>query len=100
MQRQDTGEQEEVLTLGPGTQHYAIVEDKTPTPHDVINGSKVIAMNFKKGVHMFAIATKHIENDTTVFRVLFADNTTAFVALESLRTLDQPIFCGMFYSYP
>lgn len=95
VQRQDTGDRERILTLGPGTQHYAIVEDKIPNPHDIINGSKVIAMNSRKGVHMFATVTKHIKKDIIVFRVLFADNTTAFVALEFLRTLEPPIFCAL-----
>ena len=86
-------EENDIIILGPGTQHYIIVEDKVPAPKDIFLGTRVIAKHVKTGKYTFA-KVDTINSDK--YSVTFEDTqgTKGIVAVESIRTLDPPRFCG------
>lgn len=81
------------VDLAPGGQPYPMVEDRVPKLREIVIGSRVVAMNSAKGIFMLA-SVKGLKANGPIFHVLFADNTTAAVSLQQLRTLEQPTFCG------
>ena len=83
-------EQRYVSIFGPGTQYYIIVEDKLPSPENIL-GTRVIAM--QRGTYIFA-KVDAINGDK--YSVTFEDKqrTKQTVALEHIRNLFPPIFCG------
>ena len=84
-------EQRDVAIFGPGTQHYIIVEDKLPSPKNIFLGTRVIAM--QRGTYIFA-KVDAINGDK--YSVTFEDKqrTKQTVALEHIRNLFPPTFCG------
>ena len=91
----DPDSPEDDINLAPGTQPYAMVEDKIPRRQKIVNGTKMIALNPLKGTFMLAsVIGIGTLNDSSIYRVFFADNTTAVVPLEKIRSLEQPVFCG------
>lgn len=92
---QPSDEEEDVVILGRGTQHYIIVRDKVPPPKDIFLGTKVIAKHPKTAKYTFAKVNSI--NDEK-YSVTFEDKrgTTATLTIDSIRTLDPPRFCGTF----
>ena len=86
-------EEKDVVILGPGTQHYIIVEDKVPSPKDIFLGTRVIAKHVKTGKYTFA-KVDAIDDDK--YSVTFEGRpiSKGKVAIESIRILDPPRFCG------
>ena len=92
---QPSDEEEDVVILGRGTQHYIIVQDKVPPPKDIFLGTKVIAKHPNTAKYTFAKVNSI--NDEK-YSVTFEDKrgTTATLTIDSIRTLDPPRFCGTF----
>ena len=86
-------EEKDVVILGPGTQHYIIVEDKVPSPKDIFLGTRLIAKHVKTGKYTFA-KVDAIDDDK--YSVTFEGRpiSKGKVAIESIRILDPPRFCG------
>ena len=84
-------EQRYVSIFGPGTQYYIIVEDKLPSPENIFLGTHVIAM--QRGTYIFA---KVDAFNGDKYSVTFEDKqrTKQTVALEHIRNLFPPTFCG------
>ncbi|KAM7431863.1 CUB and sushi domain-containing protein 3 [Porites harrisoni] len=90
---QPSDEEEDVVILGRGTQHYIIVQDKVPPPKDIFLGTKVIAKHPNTAKYTFAKVNSI--NDEK-YSVTFEDKrgTTATLTIDSIRTLDPPRFCA------
>ena len=86
-------EEEDVVILGPGTQHYIIVEDKVPAAKDIFMETRVIAKHVKNGKYTFAKVLGIVDGQYTV---TFEDErgTIAMLRIDSIRLLDPPRFCG------
>ena len=85
-------DEEDVIIIGRGTQHYPIVEDKVPSTEDIFKGSSVIV---KAGNGNYTLAkVKNISLDK--YEVTFEDRrkSTATLAIDNIRTLAPPRFCG------
>ena len=93
-------EERDVIIFGPGTQHYIIVEDILPSPKDIFLGSRVIAKHVRTGLYTFA---KIDAISGEKYSVTFEGKqpTKGTVAVEHIRNLYPPTFCGtkilMFY---
>lgn len=86
-------EEEDVVILGPGTQHYIIVEDKVPAAKDIFIETRVIAKHAKNGKYTFAKVLEIVDGQ---YMVTFEDErgTIAMLWIDSIRLLDPPRFCG------
>ncbi|XP_068726553.1 zona pellucida sperm-binding protein 3 receptor-like isoform X1 [Montipora capricornis] len=87
-------EEEDVLILGRGTQHYAIVEDKVPFPAHVFIGTRVIAKQLDTEIFAFAEVVRITEDDK--YFVTFQDNKrqSALTTIDFIRLLYPPTFCA------
>ena len=87
-------EEEDVLILGRGTQHYAIVEDKVPLPAHVFIGTRVIAKQLDTDIFAFAEVVRITDDDK--YFVTFQDNKrqSALTTIDFIRLLYPPTFCG------
>lgn len=90
---ESSDEEKEIVILGPGTQHYIIVEDILPSPRHIFLGSRVIAKHVRTGKYTFATIDA-IDGDK--YSVTFEDKQTTkgTVAVEHIRNLYPPTFCG------
>ncbi|KAL9989300.1 hypothetical protein ACROYT_G003834 [Oculina patagonica] len=86
-------EEKEIVILGPGTQHYIIVEDILPSPRHIFLGSRVLAKHVRTGKYTFA-SIDAINGDK--YSVTFEDKqrTKGTVAAEFIRNLYPPTFCA------
>ena len=96
MSTKSSEEEKEIVILGPGTQHYIIVEDILPSPRHIYLGSRVIAKHVRTGKYTFATIDA-INGDK--YSVTFEDkqSTKGTVAVESIRNLYPPTFCGKLF---
>lgn len=87
-------EEEDVLILGRGTQHYAIVEDKVPFPAHVFIGTRVIAKQLDTEIFAFAEVVRITDDDK--YFVTFQDNKrqSALTTIDFIRLLYPPTFCA------
>ena len=85
--------EKDVVILGPGTQHYIMVEDKVPAPKDIFLGTRVIAKHVKTGEYTFA-RVDTINGDKYSVTFEGRQGPKGVVAIESIRILDPPRFCG------
>ena len=86
-------EEKEIVILGPGTQHYIIVEDILPSPKHIFLGTRVITKHVRTGKYTFATIDT-INGDK--YSVTFEDKqrTKGTVAVKFIRNLYPPTFCG------
>ncbi|KAJ7375457.1 CUB and sushi domain-containing protein 1 [Desmophyllum pertusum] len=86
-------EERDIVILGPGTQHYIMVEDILPSPRHIFLGSRVIAKHVRTGKYTFATINA-INGDK--YSVTFEDKarTKGAVAVEHIRNLYPPTFCA------
>lgn len=89
-------EERDIVILGPGTQHYIMVEDILPSPRHIFLGSRVIAKHVRTGKYTFATINA-INGDK--YSVTFEDKarTKGAVAVEHIRNLYPPTFCGKLF---
>lgn len=81
-----------VVILGRGTQHYAIVEDKVPSPKYVFIGTRVLAMHLDNERYAFAVVTRIKDGK---YWVRFEhDNQRRKFTIDFIRILYPPTFCG------
>ena len=86
-------EEKDIVIYGQGTQHYIMVEDILPSPRHIFLGTRVIAKHVRTGKYTFA-KIDAINGDK--YSVTFEDKqaTKGIVAVESIRNLYPPTFCG------
>lgn len=87
------GEEEDVVILGQGTQHYIIVEDKIPAAKDIFLGTRVITQNEKTGKYTFA-KVNEINDDKYLVSFEDEQESVGTIAIDYIRLLNPPIFCG------
>ncbi|XP_067016859.1 C4b-binding protein alpha chain-like isoform X1 [Acropora muricata] len=81
-----------VVILGRGTQHYAIVEDKVPSPKYVFIGTRVLAMHVDNERYAFAVVTRIKDGK---YWVRFEhDNQRRKFTIDFIRILYPPTFCA------
>ena len=92
---ESSDEEKEIVIYGKGTQHYIMVEDILPSPRHIFLGTRVIAKHVLTGKYTFA---KIDAIDGDKYSVTFEDKqaTKGIVAVESIRNLYPPVFCGRF----
>ena len=90
---ESSDEEKDIVIYGQGTQHYIMVEDILPSPRHVFLGTRVIAKHVRTGKYTFA-RIDAINGDK--YSVTFEDKqvTEGIVAVESIRNLYPPTFCG------
>ncbi|XP_031574707.1 CUB and sushi domain-containing protein 3-like [Actinia tenebrosa] len=85
-------EEEDILVLGKGTQHYAMVEDRIPSKSEIFNGTRVLAVNSQD--RKFMLGTVRM-NSGSLYGVQFdGRNDHQEVPLDNIRTLEPPRFCS------
>jgi hypothetical protein len=86
-------DEEDVIIIGRGTQHYIIVEDRIPSKKEIFIGSRVLAVNSRSHKYMFA-TVRVINGD--LYGVQFDVNKFGKeeVPLNEIRTLEPPRFCS------
>lgn len=91
----DDGKVEDITLLGPGTQHYIIVEDRIPLREEIFVGSSVLAFNPRLGKYMFAtVISKKGKRYVVRYGSMWMEK--GVVGLQNIRTREPPRFCGMY----
>ncbi|XP_074621824.1 zona pellucida sperm-binding protein 3 receptor-like isoform X2 [Acropora palmata] len=81
-----------VVILGRGTQHYAIVEDRLPSPKYVFIGTRVLALHVDNERYAFAVVTR-IKDGKYLVRFEH-DNQRRKLTIDFIRILYPPTFCA------
>ena len=85
-------QEKNVVILGRGTQHYAIVEDKVPSPKYVFIGTRVLAKHVDTERYAFAVVTRIKDGKYVV--TFQHDMQRRTLTIDFIRILYPPTFCG------